>query len=310
MESIDRINKLLNSIEITPHNKKEIEGAKRAISEGDFTTALSIIQSLNRKSESKKYKGKKVKTEEKPKEDKKEIKDKEDKEDEEEDLSIFLPLGDDIPSNIFPEAENINPEPNIHEEDNDLEEDNIEENTSNVDDELDDELEDEYEEEKKFNKIMSNKKEEKEEEFIFETEKDKEKYPVELQNIELEKVYIGLLLTKPKYIVRYYILFDQCYFESESLLNIYKSILFTEGGNYTPEIAKQKFNFSREVEGIYQQKYYLKQYVAGKNYNMEKVYTDLRKICLLRKKYIEMPIESIQKKIVERQKTQERPQKM
>lgn len=299
MESIDRINKLLNSIEITPHNKKEIEGAKRAISEGDFTTALSIIQSLNRKSESKKYKGKKVKTEEKPKEDKKEIKDKENKEDEEEDLSIFLPLGDDIPSNIFPEAENINPEPNIHEEDNDLEEDNIEENTSNVDDELDDELEDEYEEEKKFNKIMSNKKEEKEEEFIFETEKDKEKYPVELQNIELEKVYIGLLLTKPKYIVRYYILFDQCYFESESLLNIYKSILFTEGGNYTPEIAKQKFNFSREVEGIYQQKYYLKQYVAGKNYNMEKVYTDLRKICLLRKKYTEMPIESIQKKIVE-----------
>ncbi len=102
--------------------------------------------------------------------------------------------------------------------------------------------------------------------------------------MELEKkVYIGLLLTEPKYIVRYYILFDQCYFESESLLNIYKSILFTEGGNYTPEIAKQKFNFSREVEGIYQQKYYLKQYVAGKNYNMEKIYTDLRKICLLRK---------------------------
>ena len=139
---------------------------------------------------------------------------------------------------------------------------------------------------------------EDEEEFVFETEKDKEKYPVDLRNVELEKVYIGLLLTEPKYIVRYYILFDQCYFESESLLNIYKSILFTEGGNYTPEIAKQKFNFSREVEGIYQQKYYLKQYVAGKNYNMEKIYTDLRKICLLRKKYVEMPIESIQKKLV------------
>ena len=133
MESIDRINKLLNSIEITPHNKKEIEGAKRAISEGDFTTALSIIQSLNRKSESKKYKGKKVKTEEKPKEDKKEIKDKED---EEEDLSIFLPLGDDIPSNIFPEAENINPEPNIPEEDNDLEEDNIEEIRNSIEESI------------------------------------------------------------------------------------------------------------------------------------------------------------------------------
>ena len=49
MESIERINQLLNSIPITNHNKDEIEGAKKAIAEGDFNTALSIIQNLNKK---------------------------------------------------------------------------------------------------------------------------------------------------------------------------------------------------------------------------------------------------------------------
>ena len=73
-----------------------------------------------------------------------------------------------------------------------------------------------------------------------------------------------------------------------------------QGGLYGSEQKIKERNAERTaVEGIYQQKYYLKQYVAGKNYNMEKIYTDLRKICLLRKKYVEMPIESIQKKIVE-----------
>ncbi len=49
MESIKRITDLLNSIPITPNNKKEIEGAKQAIVDGDFHTALSIIQNLNKK---------------------------------------------------------------------------------------------------------------------------------------------------------------------------------------------------------------------------------------------------------------------
>ena len=95
---------------------------------------------------------------------------------------------------------------------------------------------------------------EEKKEYTFENENGIEKYPKELSNIELEKIYIGLLLQEPKLIVRYHILFDDCFFESESLLNIYKSILFTEGGDYTPERAKQKFNFSKEVEGIYQKK--------------------------------------------------------
>ena len=49
MEGLQRINNLLNSIPITSKNKKEIEGAKRAIANGDYTTALSIIQNLNKK---------------------------------------------------------------------------------------------------------------------------------------------------------------------------------------------------------------------------------------------------------------------
>ncbi len=161
-------------------------------------------------------------------------------------------------------------------------------------DEFDEEYEDENEEEKEIQPF-----ELEEEEYSFETERDIAKYPKELRNIELEKIYIGLLLQEPKLIVRYHILFEDCFFESESLLNIYKSILFTEGGNYTPEKAKQKFNFSKEVEDIYQQKYQLKKYVEGKDYNMETVYTDLKKLCILRKKYTQMPIETIQNKIVD-----------
>ena len=307
MESIKRITDLLNSIPITPNNKKEIEGAKQAIVDGDFHTALSIIQNLNKKKERQQEEydeeesteiednEEKNNQQEEGIDEKKEANNETEKDEDDEDLSVFLPLGDE---DLF--GNSISDE-NYQDDEYSEKEDEYTENGDSTKDN-----EEEIENEEDSENYMYDEKEqdednqdEDEEEFVFETEKDKEKYPVDLRNVELEKVYIGLLLTEPKYIVRYYILFDQCYFESESLLNIYKSILFTEGGNYTPEIAKQKFNFSREVEGIYQQKYYLKQYVAGKNYNMEKIYTDLRKICLLRKKYVEMPIESIQKKIVE-----------
>ena len=186
-------------------------------------------------------------------------------------------------------------------EDKEEEEYNEQEDIESLSDNYDNEDEegyDEYEEDDTL-PFDTNEYEEEEKEYTFENEDNVEKYPKELRNIELEKIYIGLLLQEPKLIVRYHILFDNCYFESESLLNIYKSILFTEGGDYTPEKAKEKFNFSKEVEGIYQQKYQLKKYVEGKDYNMEKIYTDLMKLCILRKKYTEMPIETIQEKIVE-----------
>lgn len=124
-------------------------------------------------------------------------------------------------------------------------------------------------------------------------------YPNKLSNIPLERTYMGLLLSDPKLIVKYYFLFEDCYFEDESILNIYKSVLFTEGGAYTPEIAKQGFNFSRDSEQVYKLKNQLKAEVANKTYNMEKIYLDLKKLFVLRKNYLAIPIRSIQDKVVE-----------
>ena len=124
-------------------------------------------------------------------------------------------------------------------------------------------------------------------------------YPNKLSNIPLERTYMGILLSDPKLIVKYYFLFEDCYFEDESILNIYKSVLFTEGGAYTPEIAKQGFNFSRDSEQVYKLKNQLKAEVANKTYNMEKIYLDLKKLFVLRKNYLAIPIKSIQDKVVE-----------
>ena len=144
----------------------------------------------------------------------------------------------------------------------------------------------------KENKRVSTKKQEKE---------DKTIYPKLLSNIELEHVYMGLLLSNPKYIVKYYFLFDECYFEDSEILNIYKSVLFTEGGSYTPEIAKQGFNFARENEQTYKLKGELKQKVEKEKqkYNMEKIYLELKKLFVLRKNYLAIPIQAIQDKVVE-----------
>ena len=144
----------------------------------------------------------------------------------------------------------------------------------------------------KENKRVSTKKQEKE---------DKTIYPKLLSNIELEHVYMGLLLSNPKYIVKYYFLFDECYFEDSEILNIYKSVLFTEGGSYTPEIAKQGFNFARENEQTYKLKGELKQKIEKEKqkYNMEKIYLELKKLFVLRKNYLAIPIQAIQDKVVE-----------
>lgn len=138
-----------------------------------------------------------------------------------------------------------------------------------------------------------------EESYKQEEEKTGSIYPNKLSNIPLERTYMGILLSDPKLIVKYYFLFEDCYFEDESILNIYKSVLFTEGGAYTPEIAKQGFNFSRDSEQVYKLKNQLKAEVANKTYNMEKIYLDLKKLFVLRKNYLAIPIKSIQDKVVE-----------
>lgn len=124
-------------------------------------------------------------------------------------------------------------------------------------------------------------------------------YPKKLSNVELEEIFIGLLLKDPKLIVKYHFLFDECYFEDDEMLNIYKSVLFTEGAAYTPEIAKDGFNFARDSEKVYKLKNQLKTQVANKEYDVEKIYIELRKLFVLRKNYLAIPIKNIQNKVVE-----------
>ena len=140
---------------------------------------------------------------------------------------------------------------------------------------------------------------EEEDEENEENEENEGVYPKKLSDVELEETFIGLLLKDPKLIVKYYFLFDECYFEDEELLNIYKSILFTEGAAYTPEIAKNGFNFSRDSEKVYKLKNQLKAQVSNKEYDVEKIYIDLRKLFVLRKNYLAIPIKNIQDKVVE-----------
>ena len=149
---------------------------------------------------------------------------------------------------------------------------------------------------------LSNLKEDFEEEFeIEEEEKSKQQgiYPKELSNIPLERAYMGMLLNDPKQIVKYYFKFEECYFEDPAVLNAYKSVLFTEGGAYSSEEAKANFNFARDNEESYKFKMQLKEEMVNKNYNMEKIYISLKKLFVLRKSYLAIPIKSIQDKVVE-----------
>ena len=74
--------------------------------------------------------------------------------------------------------------------------------------------------------------------------------------------------------------------------------MFTEGGKFTPEIAKKGFNFSVDNNETYKQKQEIKSEIAEGTYNPEKIYLELRKLCVLRKSYLEEPREEIQEQII------------
>lgn len=124
-------------------------------------------------------------------------------------------------------------------------------------------------------------------------------FPQDLLNSELEKIYIGLVLNNPKLIAKYYFVKEECLFEDDELLNIYKSIIYTEGEAFAPEIAKRDFSFSKDTEESFKLKTKLKKYVLGENYNIEKVYVELRKLFILRKHFLKNPIATLQNRIVE-----------
>lgn len=124
-------------------------------------------------------------------------------------------------------------------------------------------------------------------------------YPDELSDTKLERIYIGLLLNEIKAISVYYFTFDDCYFVDEMLLNIYKKILFTDGEKYAPKIAKEKFNFSKESQELYEVKNAIRDEFIASKYRLEDIYTKLKKIFILRKNYLGIPVKEIQAKIAD-----------
>ena len=150
-----------------------------------------------------------------------------------------------------------------------------------------------------LNKVEETKEKAKEEKPKKEHKEEKEGiYPEKLSNVELEERYIGLLLDNPKAISMYYVVHDDCYFESEDMLNLYKSILFTEGQAYAPQIAKNDFNFSKEGPETYKLKSELKEKAKKEKYDFEKTYVELVKLFEIRKNYLSNPIKEIQQEIV------------
>ena len=141
---------------------------------------------------------------------------------------------------------------------------------------------------------------ETENEFELETKNDEDEiYPKKLNGTQLEYDFIGILLSNPKLIMKYYFLKEICLFKDEQCLNIYKSILFNEGAKYASEKAKDGFNFSKESEEIYNLKAKLKKQAEEEQKNPEKTYVELRKIFILRKSCLESPERYIQDKIAE-----------
>ena len=298
-ENAEKLYKILEVFERSGKDKKKINSIRKLIDLGNLEEALTEIRKLNNSSspskKEPKKKGKKVKkkiVEKQDEEDEEEKEFEEDEQDNEENSNEEYYEDDFMPQNSIDneystEEKEVNVENEQTEEADDTEK--TEENS-----EEEDSYDEDYEEE--YNSWNGNQ-----EKVVYKEEVKKQEliYPESLRAEELEKTYIGILLNNPKLIMKYYLVFEECYFDDQSLLNIYKSILFTEGGKYTPEIAKKGFNFSVDNNDTYIQKQDLKAEIAAKKCNPEKIYLELRKLCILRKNYLEEPREEVQNKIID-----------
>ena len=185
------------------------------------------------------------------------------------------------------EEENFDVKTEYDEENISLEDDEV--NSSSIDEEYeeyygaDEEAEEENEEE-------DDDEEEEEEESI---------YPDSLIDIELECVYIGLLFNNPRAISRFYFLYEDCHFSDNELTNLYKIVLFRDGEQFAPAQAKNKYQLPRETPNTYDLKLKVRRIAASKDYNLEEVYTKLKKLFILKKNYIVAATSAIQEKILE-----------
>ena len=291
-DNIEKLYKILDVLEKNGKDQDEIAETRKLIDLGKLPEALAKIRELNNSDKPSKEKKESKKATDKTKTRKRKKAKKEENNETNEDKKV-----DNEENELLENEKDYSEYSSSSEEVIDFDtEDNENEEFDEIEDSEEEDMFDEDEE-----NIEGWPGEEKKEKIVYKEEVKKQEsvFPVELRDEELEKAYIGLLLNNPKLIVKYYIIFEECYFDDQSLLNIYKSILFTEGGKYTPEIAKKGFNFSVDNNETYKQKQQLKNEISEKNCNPEKIYLELRKLCILRKSYLEEPREDIQNQIID-----------
>ena len=304
----------LQNLKVTEENKDDIEKVKTDIKNKDYKSALERIEAMQKKeNEEKKNKDSKEnntskkrgrkkteKTEEKTIEKVEDNDNKNDDENIDEDLEENIEKDNETIENddsedfdvednfLSSEDTNYNEENDYQEDEDNFDDDTDYNDEDNIDDEFNDETDDDEDIDNSDNENTDNQ--EKKEDSI---------YPENLRNKDLEQEYLGLMLNNPKLITKYYILNKQCYFEDNKLTEIYKSVLFTEGSKYTPEIAKDGFNLPKYTNEIRELKDDLMAEYKEEDYDIEKIYVELRKLFELRKSYLETPIKENQDKIVE-----------
>ena len=264
-EKIEKLLDIVNRIHITKDNEKDVKKMQKLVSEEKYAQALKILQKLNQEGRVKLERKKEPIIEEDTEPE--QYKQEENKEE------------------TTTEEENVYENSEEEDYNDDYEDENYDENYD-TDYEEQDDNEDEYP--KVEENIIEN--EEKNVESI---------YPKKLSNKKLEEQYISLLLANPKAISMYYIVFEDCFFESEEMLNLYKSVLFTEGEAFAPQIAKDNYNFAREDAGTYERKRDLRELGEESRLDFEKVYIELRKLFEIRKNYLKNPIKETQEKIMD-----------
>ena len=124
-------------------------------------------------------------------------------------------------------------------------------------------------------------------------------YPPELDNLTLEIIYIALLYGTPNAISKFYFEKDLCFFSSEIILNLYKSVIFKEGEKHAPPQLKEGFNFQKAISELYDLKCAMAASPLDQKYDFELIYRELKKLFILKRSYIKAPTRKIQDKILE-----------
>ncbi len=120
-----------------------------------------------------------------------------------------------------------------------------------------------------------------------------------LTSLRAEYIFLGLLLNNPKAISRYYFLYEDCHFATQELDNIYRILVFREAEQYAPAEAKEGFKLPMEADDTYNLQLQLKEMANEKNYDIEMVYTILKKLFLLKKNYLAAPTKIIRDSILD-----------